>query len=207
VARVESLRVAAVEALESRRELGDGRLDDEVVVVRHQAEGVEPPVVLPHDEAEEAEEDATVVVIPVDRDPSGSAGGDVEVAVGEDVAGDSRHRDQRTRPLPPRGRCGQIVTLSAQLGRAHSSQGRGLSPDVAAGDSDRAIQDLAGDCPPTWLLETAAWRFRTWPGTVPRRGCWRQRHGGSGRGWGLSPDMAVRGTSAGPGPRRWRAAV
>jgi hypothetical protein len=49
VASVERLRVVAVEALEAGRELLDGRLDDEVVMVRHQAEGVEPPVVLPHD--------------------------------------------------------------------------------------------------------------------------------------------------------------
>jgi hypothetical protein len=49
VASVESLRVAAVELLEPRGELGDGRLDDEVVMVGHQAERVDAPVVLADD--------------------------------------------------------------------------------------------------------------------------------------------------------------
>jgi hypothetical protein len=49
------------------------------------------PVVLPDDEAEEADEEAAVVVITVDRDAPCAARGDVEVAVGEDVAGQARH--------------------------------------------------------------------------------------------------------------------
>jgi hypothetical protein len=92
VASVEGLGVVAVQALEAGRELLDGRLDDEVVVVRHQAERVELPIVLPDDEAEEPEEEAAVVVVPVDRDPPGAACGHVEVAVREHVPGESRHR-------------------------------------------------------------------------------------------------------------------
>jgi hypothetical protein len=52
VAPVEPLCIAAVELLKSRGELGDGRLDDEVVVVRHQAKRVQAPAVLPDHEAE-----------------------------------------------------------------------------------------------------------------------------------------------------------
>src|SRR6266511_5441373 len=57
VTRVEALRVAAVQPLESGGQLGDGRLDDEVIVVRHQAERVHSPVVLAHRCCEQAEED------------------------------------------------------------------------------------------------------------------------------------------------------
>jgi hypothetical protein len=92
VASVERLRVAAVELLEPGRELRDGRFHDEVVVVRHQAEGVQAPVVLADDEAEEPEEEAAVLVVPVDLNPSGAAGGDVEHAVGEDVPRKPGHR-------------------------------------------------------------------------------------------------------------------
>jgi hypothetical protein len=86
VARVEPLRVAAVEALEARRQLRDRGLEDEVVVVRHQAGGVHAPVVLADDDAEEPKEDAAVVVIAVDRDPPGPTRRHVEEPVGEDVS-------------------------------------------------------------------------------------------------------------------------
>jgi hypothetical protein len=85
VSSVEALGVAAVEALEACRHLCDGRLDDEVVVVRHQAKGVQAPVVLPDDRAEQPEERAAVVLVAVDPDLSGAPRGDVEEAVGEDV--------------------------------------------------------------------------------------------------------------------------
>jgi hypothetical protein len=55
VPRVESLCVATVELLEPRRELRDGGLEHEVVVVGHQAERVDCPGVLADDEFEEAE--------------------------------------------------------------------------------------------------------------------------------------------------------
>ncbi len=48
VARVEALRVAAVQPLEPGGQLGDGRLYDEVVVVGHQAERVYAPAVFAH---------------------------------------------------------------------------------------------------------------------------------------------------------------
>jgi hypothetical protein len=95
VASVEPLGVAAVQALESRRELLDGRRHDEVVVVRHQAEGVQLPLVPPDDEAEKPEERAAIVVVAVDGDAPSAAGGDVEEAVGEDVTRHARHRVRR----------------------------------------------------------------------------------------------------------------
>jgi co-chaperonin GroES (HSP10) len=132
---VEGLRVVPVEALEAGRELLHGRLDDEVVVVRHQAERVELPVMLPDDHAEEPEEEAAVVVVAIDRDAPGTARGDVEVAVGEDVARKSGHSEppyaaQRERRNP----CGRTVTL----------------PTHAAA----AVAATAGDCPQTRPPET-----------------------------------------------------
>jgi hypothetical protein len=86
VARVEPLGVAAVEALEARRQLRDRGLEDEVVVVRHQAGGVHAPVVLVDDDAEEPKEDAAVVVVAVDRNPPGPTRRHVKEPVGEDVS-------------------------------------------------------------------------------------------------------------------------
>ena len=94
VTGVEALRVAAVQALETCGELGHCRLEDEVVVVRHQAERVEGPIMLPHDRAEQSQEDAAIVVVSVNRDLPGSPCSHVEVAVGEDVSRQARHRPE-----------------------------------------------------------------------------------------------------------------
>jgi hypothetical protein len=103
VAAVEALGVAAVQPLEAGRELGDGRLDDEVVVVPHQAEGVQAPVVLGDDESEEPEEVAAVVVVAVDRDLPGAAGRDVEEPVGEHVSRQAGHPARLRRQSPSGG--------------------------------------------------------------------------------------------------------
>lgn len=47
VAPVERLRVDAVQAVHAVGEAPELRLDDEVVVVRHQAEGMDAPAVVP----------------------------------------------------------------------------------------------------------------------------------------------------------------
>jgi hypothetical protein len=101
VASVEPLRVAAVELLEPRGELGDGRLDDEVVMVGHQAERMDAPVVPAHDEAEEAEKGAAVVVVAVDGDSAGTPRGDVEPAVRKDVSRQAGHGLERRDDDPP----------------------------------------------------------------------------------------------------------
>ena len=86
VAGVEGLGIAPVESLEAGGELRDRCLDHQVVVIRHQAERVEAPVVSAHDDVEEAEEELAVLGIAVDRNLSGPTRGHVEVAVGEDVS-------------------------------------------------------------------------------------------------------------------------
>jgi hypothetical protein len=96
VACIEALGVASVEPLEAGRQLRDRGLDHQVVVVRHEADGMHAPVVLPDHDAEEPEEEAAVVVVAVDRNPSRAARRHVEEAVGEDVSRQPCHRSQRT---------------------------------------------------------------------------------------------------------------
>jgi hypothetical protein len=61
VAAVEGLRVDAVEAVHAVGEAPELRLDDQVVVVRHQAEAVDPPVVPLDGLGEEGEEESVFV--------------------------------------------------------------------------------------------------------------------------------------------------
>jgi len=60
VAAVERLRVDAVEAVHAVGEAPELGLDDQVVVVRHQAEGVDAPVVPLDGLSEQAEEEAVL---------------------------------------------------------------------------------------------------------------------------------------------------
>jgi hypothetical protein len=63
-----------------------GGLDDEVVVISHQAERVARPAEATDDVREHAQEGAAIVVVAVDEDAPGAARGDVEEAVGEVAA-------------------------------------------------------------------------------------------------------------------------
>jgi len=78
VLEIERLRMVAVEELHAGRQLLAPGLDDQVVVVRHQAERVAAPVELRDCEPEEDEEEPPVVVVEKDRDPSGATGSDME---------------------------------------------------------------------------------------------------------------------------------
>jgi hypothetical protein len=170
VASVEALRVAAVELLEAGRELGDRGFDDEVVVVRHQAEGVQAPVVLGDDDSEEPEERAAVVIVAVDGDLPGPARGEVEEAVGEDVARQACHRSKvggraahrigpRTKvtlltqkPCPLQPCPGTVPSHGRERGgpqgRGRSRHGWGQSSDVAL--TDVVLPDLAARYRRVW---------------------------------------------------------
>ncbi len=73
VPEVEGLRVDAVEHAHSLGEPFAASLDDEVIVVAHQAEGVAGPVVANDDAREKCEEEPAVMVVAEDGDTSGSA--------------------------------------------------------------------------------------------------------------------------------------
>jgi hypothetical protein len=78
VAAVEGLRVDAVQPLHARGEAVELRFDDEVVVVRHQAEDVDPPVVAFDDAREQPQEQAALVVVPKDGRAGDTSGGHME---------------------------------------------------------------------------------------------------------------------------------
>src|SRR5690242_1150295 len=91
VAAVERLGVGAVEALEAVGEAPELSLDDEVVVVRHQAEGVDAPVV-PLDLArEDPQEEAVVVRVAEGGRARDASRGDVVDAVRRELLARSPH--------------------------------------------------------------------------------------------------------------------
>jgi hypothetical protein len=67
VTAVERLGVDAVDALHAERQAPELGLDDEVVVVRHQAEHVHAPVVAANLRGEQGEEEPPLVVVQKDR--------------------------------------------------------------------------------------------------------------------------------------------
>jgi hypothetical protein len=106
VALVERLRVAALEALKASRELGLRAVQDEVVVRRHQAEGVQRPPVPLDARPNVCQKGAPIAVVPEDRAAVDSAGGDVEVAIGKRGAQDTGHamHESARRPRTPRAK-------------------------------------------------------------------------------------------------------
>jgi hypothetical protein len=85
VPAVERLGIHAVEAVAAVGELVAQGFHDEVVVVRHKAEGVDEPIVALDDVREEAQKETAVVVAAKDRRPVDPTRADVERAVREDV--------------------------------------------------------------------------------------------------------------------------
>jgi hypothetical protein len=104
--------VVAVEELHPGGELLASRLDDEVVVVAHQTERVATPLVLQDGNAEQEQEEASVVVLEEDRDPAGTARADVKDPVGGQLgAGHASHGAKVVAARADRARCGKKVTL------------------------------------------------------------------------------------------------
>lgn len=91
VAAVERLGVGAVEPLEAVREAPELGLDDQVVVVRHQAEGEHAPVVTLDLAREEAEETAVVVGVAEGCGARYASGRDVVRALGRELSARSPH--------------------------------------------------------------------------------------------------------------------
>jgi len=97
VPSVEPLRIVAVEALHSGREVAPRRAEDEVVVVVHQAVGVAEPAEADDHEAQHVQEVAPVDVPTEDRLPVDATRHDVVERVG---VGDSR-QPRHVRAAPP----------------------------------------------------------------------------------------------------------
>jgi hypothetical protein len=98
VAAVEALRVRAVQPLHAVGEVGSRRVDDEVVVRVHEAEGVTAPAVaLDRLGQQLEEEDAVGLVLEQTLREDGMCG-DVEEPVGQQSPEHARHRQPRLRP-------------------------------------------------------------------------------------------------------------
>ena len=86
VALVEGAGVTAVEVAHAVREVRDRRLDEQVVVVSHQAAHVQPPAVAPLDASQDVDEDRPVPGVPEDRRLVVPARADVVMRPGGEVA-------------------------------------------------------------------------------------------------------------------------
>jgi hypothetical protein len=91
VALVEGASVLAVQVAHPVREVREGRLDDQVVVVAEQAAGVETPVVAALDAPQDLEEDGPVPVVLEDRRVVVPLRSEVVVGPGGEVAVRSPH--------------------------------------------------------------------------------------------------------------------
>ncbi len=113
VPAVERLSVGAVQALQAVREAPELRLDDEVVVVRHQREGMNAPLVPLDFAGEQAEEEAVVVGVAEGRRARDASRGDVVDALRRELAARSPHAATLARVL---GRGCPGTAIGAQLG-------------------------------------------------------------------------------------------
>jgi hypothetical protein len=98
VSLVEGAGVLAVEVAHARGEVGDRRLDDEVVVVAEQAAGVETPPVAPPHTSQDLHEDRAVPVVGENRVVVVPLRADVVVGAGLEVAERTSHAGERSRP-------------------------------------------------------------------------------------------------------------
>lgn len=92
VAIVEAACVVAVEVTHPCREVRHRRLNDDMVVVPHEAQSVDAPAIAAADPVQDPEKHVPVVCIGVDRAPIVTARGDVVEAAGHEAAEGASHR-------------------------------------------------------------------------------------------------------------------
>ncbi len=114
MALVEGAGVRAVQVAHPVGEVGKRRLDDQVIVVPHQATGVDAPLVAAPDPAEDVEEDRAVPIVDDDRRMVVSPRPDVVVGTGGEKAARSRHVLDRSPSRLHWSRAGRFDTGPAQ---------------------------------------------------------------------------------------------
>jgi hypothetical protein len=92
---IERTRVLAVEVAHAVRKIRKRRLDDEVVVVAHQAARVHLPAVPAHDATQNVDERVAILVVEHDRGAVVAARRYVIVGAGGDKTGLATHRVRR----------------------------------------------------------------------------------------------------------------
>jgi hypothetical protein len=108
VALVEGPGVATVQVPHSLVEVRQRGLDEQVVVVPHQAAHVSAPAVAPFDPAQDMEEDDPVAIVHHDRRVVVATDADVVVRAGLEVTEGASHRSK----VAPRKPVIRVVTLS-----------------------------------------------------------------------------------------------
>ena len=111
---VEGARVASVEVAHPLGEVRHGGLDEEVVVVAHQAAHVSPPAVTPFDPAQDVEEDDPVSIVEHDRRVVVAPNPDVVVGAGGEVTVGPSHLPKVALRNPPAP--GLTLSLQVRLG-------------------------------------------------------------------------------------------
>ena len=111
VSFVEGAGVAAVQVPHSLVEVRQRGLDEQVVVVTHQAAHVSAPAVAPFDSPQDVEEDDPVPIVPHDRRVVVAAGPDVVVRAGFEVTEGASYRPKVALQNPVI----RAVTLSPHL--------------------------------------------------------------------------------------------
>jgi hypothetical protein len=190
VAFVEGTGVAAVQVTHPIGEVRQRGLDEQVVVVTHQAAHVSAPAVAPLDSAQDVEEDDPVSIVQHDRRVVVAADPDVVVRTGFEVTEGASHRPKVALRNPGNPRCDAFApppTLSChvpgtRLGRTehrldgHVSPGRfwlGARPRLwnardagATGSSHAPEEACAGTACLCVSLPGSVRRRR--PGLLPR---------------------------------------
>jgi hypothetical protein len=144
VPAVEALGIAEQQAVHPAGQVVRARLEDEVDVVAHQAEGADVPAVPIGRLLEVGQEREPVVSVAEDAAPPDAAGGDVEQAVTRrhEVPWNAWHAAERTRALTPLRRREHLDTQSA-----HATRREGTCP---------------GDCPRRLARYRRAAAARLW---------------------------------------------
>jgi hypothetical protein len=128
VSVVEPLCVLAMKVLDSRRKLQLRRVEHEVDVVAHKAEGLAVPAEAVDRCGEQAEVGESVVVVAEDHSPVDAARSYVEVAVRQAGTKDARHSLSRLKgDLAPPPKIEQTVTLSTRLASPPGTLSVGLT--------------------------------------------------------------------------------
>jgi hypothetical protein len=108
VAFVEGTGVLAVEVAHPIGEVGQWRLDDQVVVVAEEAACVEAPAIVPSDALQDLEEDDAVPVVEVDRRVVVPLRPDVVVGPGGEISQRASHDSTVTTTRGPDRRVGRL---------------------------------------------------------------------------------------------------
>jgi hypothetical protein len=139
VALVEGAGVASVQVAHAAGQVRFGGLDDQVIVVFHQAPRVDTPAVALLDPAQEVEEHDSIGVVADDRGPVVPPGGDVVEGAGfENSARAGHEATVASRSLPAtgryRGRRGSVTGASrARHGTSPDRTMRWRPPECGAG--------------------------------------------------------------------------